>query len=198
MVRESEEWNRLLRGISEERDELLGSVAPISPHRCAKLRAALAREFPVDAALREAGVRRDRLLRAPARRIPFPVVSTLRRSLTTSRPSWMKLVKHPSLIAACLVVGLGIVVLEKWSLSPSVRMANRATARAESIDLEVSPEATPRHPFGLRISAAEIASMRSSFLAANRLSLNEEAPTSLRLDLPVQALLDHNGLAGTP
>ena len=193
--KEQEAWNGWLREVAVARDELLGTVPPLSAVRRSRLRGVLAREFPVDAALREAGERRDRL-RSALPEIPLRVTVALRRSLTTTRPKWSGRFIHSGLVAACLVLGLGFLALR----ISSERSRQSATVRAETIQPGLPGPLASRHQFGLRISAAEIASLRSSFLAANRPVPNEEAKVSasLRLDLPVQALLGDDSIASIP
>ena len=195
--KEREAWKGWLREIAAARDERLGSVAGISPVRRDALRASLAREFPVDAALREVGTQRDRRRRAVAPEIPLRVALALRRSLTSVRPTGSRRFMHSGLVAACLALGLGVVFLAQLA-SPERRTPS---ARIRVTSIQRIPLPLPsRHPFGLRISAAEIASLRSSFLAANQSSPNgrAKASASLRLDLPVQALLGDNSIASIP
>ncbi len=200
---QNDEWSGALRSISEQRDRLLGGTPTISSARRATLDAVLAREFPIEAALREAGERRDLSLGNSSRRIPRFIATNLRNCLTNKgqsvRGGWSSgasLRTRPMLLAACLVVGLGILLFGNWeSLSNHPRDESLALQQ-----IELGPRSpASRDQLTLRMSAAEMASLRSAFLAVNPTSLDDaQAPTRLRLDLPVRVLFRDEAIASTP
>lgn len=202
-LKQTDEWSRALRRISRQRDRLLESEPAISPARRAALGVVLAREFPGKAALQETTARRDQLLVDFPREVPCSLARDLRRRLTSDRRSegrgwpWPNLLTRPLLAAACLIVGLGVVLFGKWEILPSHRRHELLAQRP--IERTSQPPASRNH-LSLRMSAPELTALRATFLAANRASLNEDpaAPTRLRLDLPVRALLGDDGIASTP
>lgn len=201
-LEQRDQWSRALRQIAGQRDRLLVSTLTLSPARRATLGAVLAREFPVEAAFRKTAAQRDRALGQPPREIPRAVATDLRGRLATAlaregRPwsSWANLLTRSGLVAACLIAGLGIASLGKWGPVPvDPRHESIGGQPIERVGLAASNQ------LSLQMSAAELASWRATFLAANSTSLDEDAaaPTRLRLDLPVRALLEEDGIASTP
>ncbi len=188
----NDEWNGAFQRVVAERDRRLDGVPALDRARRAALRAVLTSAFPVEAALCEVAARRDRLLEECSREIPHGVSRQLHRCLTNlqlrrdrrAAMRWARLLP----LAACFLVGLGAAFLGKWEAtsvrSPAVSLRHDATLQQLT----------------LRLSAAELASWRSTSLAVNPVSEREDAsaPTRLRIDLPVQALLGENAIAHTP
>ena len=185
----NEPWSRVWRALAETRDRQLAQRPALSSERRAALHAALARALPLETALREAALQRDRALDESARAIPRAVTRQLHRCLTNYRPchrsrtgwSWAR----PLPLAACLALGLGLLFSVKWDTTSGGR---RAVMREREHSFV---------PLTLRLSARELAFRQESFLAANPASEPADL-TQLRLDLPIQALLEDDGTARTP
>ena len=202
---QNDELSRALGAVSEERDRLLGSVPALSRARRAALNAVLAREFPVEGALNKTTAQRDRLLEATPREIPRVAALALRAGLTIARKrvgrGWLaNFPTRRALVTACLSVALGMISFGQWRsrriAPPDESLTNQRSERVAAVPLAL---ASPRQ-LSLRMSAAEMASSRATFLAVNRTSLNADAAesASLRLDLPVRALLASEGIAAPP
>lgn len=194
-----EEGSRALRDLAEQRDRLLRGAPEIAPARRAILSAALLREFPVEPALRVVRARRDQLLPEPPPEIPRAVARELRRCLTnaqrTQGEAWPQLFARAALLAACLVAGLGVIFLGKRE--PFSAAQHHVPPPQSPTELRMGASGDQ---FSLRMSAAELASLRSTFFASNAGSFEDpaEAPARLRLDLPVRAFLRDESIASTP
>ncbi|MBA3960759.1 MAG: hypothetical protein H0X40_02520 [Chthoniobacterales bacterium] len=188
----NDEWNGAFQRAAAERDWLLDGVPALGRARRAALRAVLTSAFPVEAALCEVAARRDRLLAEYAREIPHRVTGQLHLCLTNLQ---LRRDRHATMrwgrllpLAACFLIGLGAAFLGKWEAT-SARLP--AVSRRDDVVLQ---------QLTLRLSAAELASWRATSLAVNPVSERDDAsaPTRLRIDLPVQALLGENAIAHTP
>ena len=80
-MKQSAGMENALRQVAKERDKLLRKVPVLSPAREAILTGCLAREFPLETALRGAATTRDQLLPLYRSGIPISVESILRRQL---------------------------------------------------------------------------------------------------------------------
>jgi hypothetical protein len=80
-MRQSAEIENALRQVAKQRDKMLRKVPALSPARQAILTDCLAREFPLETALRGAATKRDQLLPLYRSGIPTSVESILHRRL---------------------------------------------------------------------------------------------------------------------
>ncbi|MGI8431431.1 MAG: hypothetical protein ACR2MW_03960 [Chthoniobacterales bacterium] len=194
-LRRNLEWNGALRRLVEERDRLLPALTELSPRRRKILGAALTQEFPVEAILQTVATRRDELLPEPLREDPPSVTNDLRRCLTSARSLAevsREFSQRVALLAACLIAGLGIVFLGKSG--PAFGPKRKALATQAAMNQQL----TTAQKLSLRMSAAEMASLRSTFLASTTAEEPPGASARLRLDLPVRAFLRDDAIASTP
>ncbi len=210
-----------LRDLAQERDRRLRSVPKLTPARLALLTEFLREQFPLESAIRQAGIQRDRLLNLPSG-IPAPVELTLQKQLVariatrnTVRKSWsgilQKLIRSP--FAAALTVCVMITVAAFFygpAKTQSRRNARNLKPDKASFDSRVvedrwllgraelfNRKASIR-PFDL--NKTEPASLQASFFTNSGMYFADEgdARLGLRLDLPVKALLTEQVLARTP
>jgi len=216
-ARQRSEVDRLLREISRERDRLLGDVPAIPPFGRASLNGVLTREFPVEAASRKAAAERDRLLTGDQLKIPHTVERALQSVLAdfegqqasrgvwssdwrTYFAGWLRLFQWPAraaLVAACLMTAVGILFVGKRE-APSHRAAGfENIVQSHPSD---SDSQSARAQFNLRVSTAELASLRASFLALDRSDFRDvaEEQIGMRLDLPVRPILIDGSIARMP
>lgn len=192
--RTSLELDRVFREISGRRDRRLGGMAPIESQRRALLVAELRREFPLETLLRETAQVRDRLLSNPRLQIPSRVVRTLAAVGSGKALSWVHRPAVALLLAACLVAAFVSLGGWGWIGAREEATASLPPARASV----ASSTSAPPNRLRLRMSAPELAALRTSFLAVNRPAAGEEGPARLRLDLPVRTLLGGEEIAKLP
>lgn len=209
-----------LRQVANQRDKLLRKVPALSPARRAILTACLAREFPLETALRRAATKRDRLLPLDRSGIPTSVESILRGQLDAietaglARPAqkldglnrtsaWLTFFRSPPGISSTAFAMIIAAVLcfgswRTWSLRHAVRPN---LPRLDEVNVESGTELFTRkisiRPFNLDTN--EPTSLQASFTNSGlHFPDGIEAPLGLRLDLPVRAILIEDNLARTP
>lgn len=224
-VNHTGEVDGVLRELTMERDRMLGDAPALTPARLAILHDLLARQFPIEAALSEAGLRRDELLHQHQLQLSSSVERALQELLVSeptevmnraiwieewrSRASgWLRLFRWPTAAAAAavfLAIAAGIIHFGNWGFLSGNGPEERTQASIENRPKvysgairersSIEPEGA-REEFGLRISTAELASLQASFLATSRAYRGDGA--DMRLDLPVRAILVEAGIARTP
>ncbi len=164
-----DEVRRAFREISEERDRALPASLTLPPVRGAQLQALIRRELPVA---------RDRSPTWPGLRILLVEMRWPAAALAA---------------LACVIAAFVVISLEKPEANESPT-APRVVSHRQVVETPASDR------FALRVTAAELASWPASFLTANLVSdhATSEAAPALRLDLPIRALLDDDGIASMP
>lgn len=211
-----------LRAISRERDRLLGQRQIMSRSRRLDLDQKLAREFPVEAAVKRAAARREKSLRPRRLEISRALHERLRSELRRERgrfaeqtaPSlgfggdaipWRRLFgskQLAALSAACLLIAAGIAFFgEGRLLGPRLAESggsNRAGAANAGLVATTNDILVPlagRSQLSLRVNRAEIAALQEPFFAANRSYFIDSSDdgAGMPLDLPVRVLLIGEG-----
>jgi len=214
-MKQSSKIDGALRDIAKRRDKVLSKGPALSPARQEALTSFLVGEFPVEAALRKAAMRRDQLLddlHPPE--IPASVESTLRRQLGAVAPPhdgvlvpvWLRHSRLPlgAVLTVCVMVVAAILCVGRWG-TPTGRSAQNFphAPRPDGVNVEILDRAafTRKASIGpFNLNTNERASLQTSFLANSSLYFADgnEATLGLRLDLPVRAIFIEDGLARTP
>lgn len=183
-----------LRELAKKRDELLRKVSPLSPARQAILNSLLIEEFPVEAALRDAAVKRDRLLDLPPSGIPVSAESALHTGLAdagpvrvatyawrasdsgSSTPLWLRFFRWPAgaVLTASVMTAAAIVCFDRRE-TPSPNNARNLPdappAERLNIDARVKLDRSP-------IGRAELFARQA---AIAQFSLSTSEPASLQI-----------------
>ena len=181
-----------LRELARQRDKRLGERPILSPECEAVLNNSLVRRFPVEAALRGATSKRDRLLHLPGE-IPAFAESALHRCLAAAGPApdgihgrgipapapgglgWLRLFRwrRSAVLMACAIFAVAILCFGKWA-TPSGRKAENFphAPRLDRVNGE-SAVTIDRFPFG----RAELFTRTASILLFD---LNTNEPASLQ------------------
>lgn len=213
-----------LQGIARQRDDLLGDVEPIADERLAALRKTLVRAFPLEAAFEKMAEERDRSLVPYQSTIPSAVAQSLWRSISAAARSareerrpwnfdwqssarrWLLLhwPQRRTVCAVALMIAAAIVQLSNSKSREPVQVTADGVQSSRSAEPGLPTEAQrallPRNQLNLRINAAELASLRASFLALNHTYWAEpsDEASAVRLDLPLRSLLLSDLAARTP
>jgi hypothetical protein len=211
-MKQDNEIDSALRAVARQRDKRLGKRPILSPERQAVLTNSLVREFPVEAALRRAALKRDRLLNLPGE-IPASAESARLRCLAAAGPAldriqgrripaparggpeWLRFFRWPrnALLTTCVLVAVAIICFGKWG-TPSGRNAENFphAPRRDTVNIE-SPVTLDRFLFG----RAELFTRAASIPPFD---LNTNQPASLQASFfanSTVSLVDRNdGLLG--
>jgi hypothetical protein len=213
-----------LRQVAKQRDKMLRKAPTLSPARQAILVDCLAREFPLETALRGAATKRDQLLPLYRSGIPTSIESILHRQLDALKaarlagapqkldglkPSslskqWLTFFRSPpgiSLTASALIIA-AVLCFGSWRTSSLPHAVRPNTPRLNEVNIDSGTELFTRtisiRPF--KLNTNEPASLQASFIANSAMHLagGIETPLDLRLDLPVRAILMEDPLGRIP
>lgn len=213
------EMEAALRDVARQRDWRLGNMPTLSVARRTALNDVVAREFPLEAALREAGIKRDRLLQERLG-IPASVERILCRQLAgtsgrpTIAPGWLRLFRSPMRLGltACALITAAILCfapgggssLHNGENSPRLRPGGPSDEAGLILDRSpIEPAELFARTASIRsfnLNTNEPASLQVSLFANTSVFLpdGKDVALGLRLDLPVRAFLTGDGPARTP
>jgi hypothetical protein len=210
-VSRSGEIDEALSEVAKQRDRRLSKAPTLAPAREAFLADFLAREFPLETALRERAMERDALLDSRAPQIPSSMELNLRRQLGAAQatragrvclPAWLRLFRSPlgGALTVCAIIG-ALLFFGRWGTSTPRHAENLAhVPRADGMiwEAELLDRSAAINPFNLNTN--EPASLQASFFSKSGayLANASDATLGLRLDLPVRAILTDDNRARTP
>ena len=154
-MKQAGEIDEALREVAKLRDGLLRTAPALSSERRAELSKFLAVEFPVEAALREAGTRRDRSLNSHPPKMPVPMESALHRQLLAAEAArdgapewrsshwrindsiWRRVFRSPlgAALTTCAVITAAILCFGRWG-TPPPRNAAESLPQVAGVSLE--------------------------------------------------------------
>jgi hypothetical protein len=194
-----------MREIAEQRDNQLRASGAICGHRLEQLRAFLATELPVEAALFAAARQRDKSLSLPEPALPAAVHAALVEHLRSVRakakpfdalrdlaawckaPRWLEAYRTAAIAALAIVVTSAVLHFSRSREHAATQIFGalpRSVANPESPGFS-SDEAH----LSLRVTRFELASLDPSLLSLNRALPNlEQSDRGLPLDLPIRQI----------
>lgn len=216
-MKTNREIDRALRALKEQRDGKLGPAPTLMPARQASLTEVLGQEFPLESALREGAMKRDRLLDLSAG-IPAPVELALRSRIAAQSTArkysgslFQQLIRSPfaAALAVCIMITAAVFFYRQGEI-PSRRVVRNLTPDGASIAfglakdrgfpgrVELFGRTVSIRPFDL--NKTEPASLQASFFTNSGLYFDDEndGRLGLRLDLPLRAILVERDLARIP
>ena len=184
-INQNREIEILFRDVAMERDKRLGKQPTLSAARETTLNDFLAREFPVETALVQAAMKRDRLLDLPAG-IPASAEKAISRHLAADEPAphrihggflsagahdgrWLRLFRFPgsTALTTCILIAVAILCFGMWG-NPSRHYPENfpRTLQVDGTNIE-SAMTLDRFSFGRAELFTRTASIRPFNLNAN-------------------------------